>query len=72
MFVEEGAARRKFALPVWRSSCFVSLSNAAPDPLLSSLILPLADEVVSSQPQFLTESQPRKAQIRLYQEECYV
>lgn len=33
------------------SSCTLSSSNAAPDPLLSSFILPVADEFSSSQSQ---------------------
>jgi hypothetical protein len=37
------------------SSCIVSSSNAAPDPLLSSFILPMADDFVSGQPPFSTE-----------------
>ncbi|XP_075657728.1 protein DEHYDRATION-INDUCED 19 homolog 3-like [Castanea sativa] len=38
------------------SSCIVSSSNAAPDPLLSSFILPMADDFVSAQPQFSPET----------------
>ncbi|KAI4301730.1 hypothetical protein L6164_034978 [Bauhinia variegata] len=38
------------------SSCIVSSSNAAPDPLLSSFILPIADELSSSQPHFPSET----------------
>ncbi|KAE8010294.1 hypothetical protein FH972_006677 [Carpinus fangiana] len=38
------------------SSCIVSSSNAAPDPLLSSFILPMADDFVSGQPPFSTET----------------
>ncbi|KAK4273416.1 hypothetical protein QN277_021823 [Acacia crassicarpa] len=38
------------------SSCTVSSSNAVADPLLSSFILPVADELASSQPHFPTES----------------
>ncbi|XP_041016613.1 protein DEHYDRATION-INDUCED 19 homolog 3-like isoform X2 [Juglans microcarpa x Juglans regia] len=37
------------------SSCIVSSSNAAPDPLLSSFILPLGDDFLSVQPQLSTE-----------------
>ncbi|KAJ7973300.1 Protein DEHYDRATION-INDUCED 19 like [Quillaja saponaria] len=37
------------------SSCVVSSSNAAPDPLLSSFILPIADEFLSVEPHFSTE-----------------
>uniref|UniRef100_A0A7C9E124 Drought induced 19 protein type zinc-binding domain-containing protein n=1 Tax=Opuntia streptacantha TaxID=393608 RepID=A0A7C9E124_OPUST len=33
------------------SSCIVSSSNAAPDPLLSSFILPVADDILNSQSQ---------------------
>lgn len=36
------------------SSCIVSSSNAAPDPLLSSFILPMADDSISSQSHFST------------------
>ncbi|KAK2419044.1 Drought-responsive family protein [Trifolium repens] len=46
------------------SSCIMSSSNAAPDPLLSSFILPVADEYSSSQsqPNFLTGTrQSRKS-----------
>ncbi|XP_061371905.1 protein DEHYDRATION-INDUCED 19 homolog 3-like [Gastrolobium bilobum] len=42
------------------SSCIVSSSNAAPDPLLSSFILPVADEFTSSQPHFPTETRQSK------------
>ncbi|XP_019454146.1 PREDICTED: protein DEHYDRATION-INDUCED 19 homolog 3-like [Lupinus angustifolius] len=42
------------------SSCTVSSSNAVPDPLLSSFISPLANELASSQPQFLTETRSSK------------
>ncbi|KAE9589570.1 putative protein dehydration-induced 19 [Lupinus albus] len=38
----------------------VSSSNAVPDPLLSSFISPLANELASSQPQFLTETRSSK------------
>lgn len=38
------------------SSCIVSSSNAAPDPLLSSFILPMGDDFVSVQSQFPTET----------------
>jgi hypothetical protein len=38
------------------SSCIVSSSNAAPDPLLSSFILPMGDDFVSAQPQFSPET----------------
>lgn len=38
------------------SSCIVSSSNAAPDPLLSSFILPVADDFVTAQPQFSPET----------------
>nr|POF10096.1 protein dehydration-induced 19 like 3 [Quercus suber] len=38
------------------SSCIVSSSNAAPDPLLSSFILPMADDFVTAQPQFSPET----------------
>ncbi|XP_057961378.1 protein DEHYDRATION-INDUCED 19 homolog 3-like isoform X3 [Malania oleifera] len=43
-------------------SCMVSSSNAAPDPLLSSFILPMADYPVSVQPQFLPETVSVKKQ----------
>ncbi|KAK7277985.1 hypothetical protein RJT34_23006 [Clitoria ternatea] len=42
------------------SSCIVSSSNAAPDPLLSSFILPLANENTSSQPHLHTETRSSK------------
>lgn len=42
------------------SSCIVSSSNVAADPLLSSFILPVADELASCQPQFPTESRSTK------------
>ncbi|KAJ1417164.1 Protein dehydration-induced 19, C-terminal [Sesbania bispinosa] len=44
------------------SSCIVSSTNAAPDPLLSSFILPVADEFSSSQrqPNFLSETRQSK------------
>lgn len=42
------------------SSYLVSLSSAAADPLLSSFILPTADELVSSQPQFPLETRSTK------------
>lgn len=42
------------------SSCIVSSSNAAADPLLSSFILPVADELASSQSHFPTESRSTK------------
>ncbi|XP_011036920.1 PREDICTED: protein DEHYDRATION-INDUCED 19 homolog 3-like [Populus euphratica] len=38
------------------SSCIVSSSNSTPDPLLSSFILPMADDLTSSQPSFLSET----------------
>lgn len=38
------------------SSCIVSSTNAAPDPLLSSFILPMADDFVSSQPHLSSET----------------
>ncbi|XP_021912534.1 protein DEHYDRATION-INDUCED 19 homolog 3-like [Carica papaya] len=42
------------------SSCIVSSSNAAPDPLLSSFILPMADDFVSVQSHLSTETSPAK------------
>ena len=42
------------------SSCIVSSSNAAPDPLLSSFILPMVDDFTSSQPSFLSETSSAK------------
>ena len=42
------------------SSCIVSSSNVAPDPLLSSFILPMADDYVSVQPSFLSETSSAK------------
>nr|AAN77145.1 fiber protein Fb2 [Gossypium barbadense] len=38
------------------SSCIVSSSNSAPDPLLSLFILPMVDDFVSDQPPFRTET----------------
>lgn len=38
------------------SSCLITSSNAAPDPLLSSFILPLADDYGSVQPHLSAES----------------
>ncbi|CAI0459714.1 unnamed protein product [Linum tenue] len=38
------------------SSCIVSSSNAAPDPLLSSFILPMGDDFTSPQTSFSTET----------------
>ncbi|KAK9919934.1 hypothetical protein M0R45_028507 [Rubus argutus] len=38
------------------SSCLLSSSNAAADPLLSSFILPMADDFASVQPHFSTET----------------
>ncbi|KAK6915648.1 Protein dehydration-induced 19, C-terminal [Dillenia turbinata] len=38
------------------SSCLVSSSNAAPDPLLSSFILPMADDLLSIQSHSLAET----------------
>ncbi|PON89532.1 Dehydration-induced protein [Trema orientale] len=42
------------------SSCIVSSSNVAADPLLSSFILPMAEDFVSVQPPFLTETSSAK------------
>lgn len=42
------------------SSCIVSSSNAAPDPLLSSFILPMADDFPSAQPSFSNETSSSK------------
>ncbi|KAJ4839497.1 hypothetical protein Tsubulata_027901 [Turnera subulata] len=42
------------------SSCIVSSSNAAPDPLLSSFILPMADDFISSHPSTSTETSSAK------------
>ncbi|XP_054801871.1 protein DEHYDRATION-INDUCED 19 homolog 3-like [Prosopis cineraria] len=42
------------------SSCTVSSSNAAADPLLSSFILPVADELACAQTHFPTESRSTK------------
>ncbi|KAK8480674.1 hypothetical protein V6N13_031310 [Hibiscus sabdariffa] len=41
-------------------SCMVSSSNSAPDPLLSSSILPTVDEFVSVQPHFSRETRTTK------------
>ncbi|XP_016900980.1 protein DEHYDRATION-INDUCED 19 homolog 3 isoform X1 [Cucumis melo] len=43
------------------SSCLFTSSNAAPDPLLSSFILPLADDYGSVQPHLLAESSSVKS-----------
>ncbi|OAY43984.1 protein DEHYDRATION-INDUCED 19 homolog 3 [Manihot esculenta] len=42
------------------SSCIFSSSNAAPDPLLSSFILPMADDFASAQPSFSDETSSAK------------
>lgn len=42
------------------SSCIVPSSNSAPDPLLSSFILPMADDFVSTHNQFSTETSSTK------------
>ncbi|XVF31439.1 hypothetical protein REPUB_Repub16aG0146100 [Reevesia pubescens] len=42
------------------SSCIMSSSNAAPDPLLSSFILPMVDDYVSVQPHFSSETSTTK------------
>lgn len=42
------------------SPCIVSSSNAAADPLLSSFILPVANEPTSSQPHLHTETRSSK------------
>ncbi|XWS64474.1 hypothetical protein CRYUN_Cryun05aG0007000 [Craigia yunnanensis] len=42
------------------SSCIVSSSNSAPDPLLSSFILPMGDDFVSVQPHFSSETSTTK------------
>ncbi|XP_021742638.1 protein DEHYDRATION-INDUCED 19 homolog 6-like [Chenopodium quinoa] len=42
------------------SSCIVSSSNAAPDPLLSSFILPMADDIGMSQSQSLSDTSTTK------------
>ncbi|KAL9248981.1 DEHYDRATION-INDUCED 19 homolog 3-like protein [Drosera capensis] len=42
------------------SSCLLSLANAAPDPLLSSFILPMADELLNEQSHSSTEATPAK------------
>lgn len=42
------------------SSCIVSSSNAAADPLLSSFILPMADDFTSVQPSFSNETSSAK------------
>lgn len=42
------------------SSCIISSSNAAPDPLLSSFILPMADDFTSAQPSFSSETSSAK------------
>ncbi|EXC11326.1 hypothetical protein L484_006891 [Morus notabilis] len=42
------------------SSCIVSSSNVAADPLLSSFILPMADDFVGVQPPFSTETSTTK------------
>ncbi|XP_039032218.1 protein DEHYDRATION-INDUCED 19 homolog 3-like [Hibiscus syriacus] len=42
------------------SSCIAPSSNSAPDPLLSSFILPMVDDRVSVQPQFSSETSTAK------------
>ncbi|XVF05985.1 hypothetical protein REPUB_Repub06bG0009000 [Reevesia pubescens] len=42
------------------SSCIVSSSNSAPDPLLSSFILPMVDDYVGVQPHFSSETSTTK------------
>ncbi|KAF3454570.1 hypothetical protein FNV43_RR05018 [Rhamnella rubrinervis] len=42
------------------SSCIVSSSNVAADPLLSSFILPMAEDFVNAQPPFSTETSSAK------------
>ncbi|OMO96706.1 Drought-responsive family protein [Corchorus capsularis] len=42
------------------SSCIMSSSNSAPDPLLSSFILPMVDDFVSVQPHFSSETSTTK------------
>ncbi|GFY90529.1 drought-responsive family protein [Actinidia rufa] len=42
------------------SSCIVSSTNAVPDPLLSSFILPMAEDFGSAQPHSLAETVPVK------------
>ncbi|XWS58124.1 hypothetical protein CRYUN_Cryun08bG0007800 [Craigia yunnanensis] len=42
------------------SSCIVSSSNSAPDPLLSSFILPMVDDFVSVQPHFSSKTSTTK------------
>jgi len=50
-------------------SCIMSSSNAAPDPLLSSFILPMADDFSSSQSSFSTEiSSAKKSAIEYVSE----
>lgn len=54
------------------SSCILSSSNAAPDPLLSSFILPMADDFVSVQPHFSIETSSAKKSIDERLSERYV
>lgn len=54
------------------SSCIVSSSNAAPDPLLSSFILPMADDFVTAQPQFSPETSSVKKKTEQKVSERYV
>ncbi|KAJ8447799.1 hypothetical protein Cgig2_015162 [Carnegiea gigantea] len=42
------------------SSCIVSSSNAAPDPLLSSFILPMADDILNCQSQSSADTSSAK------------
>ncbi|RVW39150.1 Protein dehydration-induced 19-like 3 [Vitis vinifera] len=42
------------------SSCIVSSSSAAPDPLLSSFILPMADDYIGVQPQLSAQTTSTK------------
>ncbi|GAB2218681.1 hypothetical protein Droror1_Dr00001908 [Drosera rotundifolia] len=46
--------------PFGDSSYLLSSANAAPDPLLSSFILPMADELLNAQSHSSTEATPAK------------
>lgn len=54
------------------SSCILSSSNSAPDPLLSSFILPMADDFVSIHNQLSTETSSTKKSSDTKKSERYV
>ncbi|EOY11592.1 Drought-responsive family protein isoform 2 [Theobroma cacao] len=54
------------------SSCIVSSSNSAPDPLLSSFILPMVDDFVSVQPHLSSETSTTKKSLDANKSERHV